>query len=312
MENIKRIDEIDFIKGVLILLMVLFHLTYFTHKHENLTTWVYCFHMSSFLLLSGYLQKKANIVKTIRKILIPYIIVESIYIIGLSALGSILGSNNKVSLTFFSFWNHLLISPIGTYWYLHTLFLCIIVNYFISLLKIHDSIKLFISGIILFILTFYVDGLKWENIIYFLMGSFIQRLKFRINEFIVPSLWSIIPIILISLFSDNLQRGNLSGIGLTFFMISFLWNISTYIPKSSKKILCFCGRNSFCIVLFSPIFTILTKQYISLFKFDSTHILWAIISLIIVSVLCLFTAWICDTLKISQYIAGGKIYSQYE
>lgn len=308
----KRIDEIDFIKGIFILLMVFFHFNFFTNKHEGLTTWIYCFHMSGFLFLSGYLQRKNNIVNAIRKIFIPYILVESVYLIGLNTLGSILGSNNKVSLNIFSFCDYLLISPIGTYWYLHTLFLCIIVNYFISLLKIHDYIKLLISGSILFILTFYIDGLKWENIIYFLMGSFIQRLNFRINEFIIPSLWSIIPIILISLFSNNLQRGNLSGVGLTFFMISFLWNISNYIPNHSKKILCFFGRNSFCIVLFSPIYTILTKQYISLFNFDSTHLLWAIVSLVIVSVLCLLTAWISDTLKISQYIAGGKIYSRYE
>lgn len=117
MENIKRIDEIDFIKGVLILLMVLFHLTYFTYKHENLTTWIYCFHMSGFLFLSGYLQRKNNIVKAIKKILIPYIIVESVYLIGLNTLGSILGSNNKVSLTIFSFWNYLLLllEHIGIY-----------------------------------------------------------------------------------------------------------------------------------------------------------------------------------------------------
>lgn len=291
--------------------MVLFHLTFFTNTYENLTRWVYCFHMSGFLFLSGYLQKN-NIIKAIKKIFIPYIIFEIIYLLGLNTLGTVLGSDNKTSLTFFLLLNHLLITPIGTYWYLHTLFICIIVNNLISLLKIQDYVKLYISGGILFILTFYLDGLKWENIIYFLMGSSIQKLNLKINEFIIPSSWTIIPIILISFFSSDLQRGNLSGIGLTLFIISFLWYISTHAPYFHKKIVCFLGRNSFCILLFSPIFTILAKQYITLFNFDTTHILWAIISLLIINLLCLLTAQICDNLRISQYLTGGKIYSKYE
>lgn len=115
-----------------------------------------------------------------------------------------------------------------------------------------------------------------------------------------------------AVFSDSLQRGNLSGIGLTLFVISFLWSVSTQVPSSCRKILCFLGRNSLGIVLFSPIFTVLTKLYISYFNFDSSHILCAIISLIIVIVLCLLAAWICDILKISQYLMGNKIYSRYE
>ena len=48
-------SELDFVKGVLITLMVLFHLSYFVERHVALTEWVYTFHMSGFLVISGLL-----------------------------------------------------------------------------------------------------------------------------------------------------------------------------------------------------------------------------------------------------------------
>lgn len=52
-----RIVELDFVKGVLITLMVLCHLSLFVMTYKDIVSWVYCFHMSGFLLVSGYLQK---------------------------------------------------------------------------------------------------------------------------------------------------------------------------------------------------------------------------------------------------------------
>lgn len=49
-----RSSELDFVKGVLITLMVLFHLSYFVERHVALTEWVYTFHMSGFLVISGF------------------------------------------------------------------------------------------------------------------------------------------------------------------------------------------------------------------------------------------------------------------
>lgn len=56
-----RIVELDFVKGVLITLMVLCHLSLFVMTYKSIVSWVYCFHMSGFLLVSGYLQKVKEI-----------------------------------------------------------------------------------------------------------------------------------------------------------------------------------------------------------------------------------------------------------
>ena len=81
----KRMDELDFLKVVFILLMVAFHLVYIGNKYPYAKAVVYTFHMPGFLLISGYL---ANTQKTVRKflrgmgrLLLPYLIMEGAYII---------------------------------------------------------------------------------------------------------------------------------------------------------------------------------------------------------------------------------------
>lgn len=308
-----RIVEIDFVKGVLISLMVLFHLNLFAETYENVTEWVYSFHMSGFLLISGYFQKtEGNLQKLwalTRKIFIPYIIFETVYLIGLYLLGEILGSQNQASLTLDSACERLFLSPAGTYWYLHTLFICIVVCFSISWLKLNSFVSWMLTGCVLFVLTFFIGGLSWGNIIYFMTGSLLNKLGLGINKAIQPSLLSVIPIVIISAFTTNLSRAEWSGMGLTFFMLSLLMALYVYLPSYCQDIISKLGKNSLCIVLFSPIFTVLTKQYVNLFQFDSSHIVWAFISLLAVLILCITCAKLCDKLRISFWIAGGNLYN---
>ncbi len=50
-----RQPELDFIRGVMIILMVVFHLGYIGDLYPTAKAFVYTFHMPAFLLLSGYL-----------------------------------------------------------------------------------------------------------------------------------------------------------------------------------------------------------------------------------------------------------------
>lgn len=50
----ERVIELDFLKGVMIVLMVLFHLSYLKIEWAYLNDVVYTFHMSTFLIISGF------------------------------------------------------------------------------------------------------------------------------------------------------------------------------------------------------------------------------------------------------------------
>lgn len=313
----ERIVELDFVKGVLITLMVLCHLTLFLVTYEDFVSWVYCFHMSGFLLISGYLQntskyKSQVMMKAVRGILLPYLFFEALYVVAIALIGGYMGSNNQSSLALASLANYLLINPIGTYWYLHTLFICVVVSYLVSLGKLNAFSALLLSASVLFCLTLFIEGLQWANVIYFVIGSFMQRMDFKFKQFVVPSLVAIVPVALVTVFGTNVGgEETLSGVALTLCMISLLMGIFAYTPRAIRRLFMYVGRNSLAVVLFSPIFSVLAKQYTSLFTFDTTHLLWSFTSLVLVMALCLLSAWLCDKTRLPNCLMGTNIYRKF-
>ena len=121
----KRSLEIDYLKGILILLVISFHLVWFEQLHPYAKQVVYSFHMPGFLLISGYLmnvgKQPKDFLRTLLWLAIPYIIMESGYIV----MASLLPINEHIDhLTPAVFFDRLCLHPLGPYWYLHTLILC--------------------------------------------------------------------------------------------------------------------------------------------------------------------------------------------
>lgn len=69
----ERIHQLDYLKGIFILLMVTFHLAPIYENYPVLLAAVYTFHMAGFLIISGYLANIENIFTVITKIAVPYI-----------------------------------------------------------------------------------------------------------------------------------------------------------------------------------------------------------------------------------------------
>lgn len=121
----KRIEELDFLKSIFILLMVAFHLLYFADHYPLLKQWVYTFHMPGFLLISGYLMPVnkggRHIARTLWWFTVPYLFLESAYIV----LSTVVPVHDPIKdLTILVFVEKIFFNPVGPYWYLHTLILC--------------------------------------------------------------------------------------------------------------------------------------------------------------------------------------------
>ncbi|MBF1073901.1 MAG: acyltransferase family protein, partial [Prevotellaceae bacterium] len=146
----KRIVEIDYLKSVFILLMIAFHLAYFADNYPYLKQFVYTFHMSGFLIISGYLMKAGKTVRqygrTILWLAVPYVIMETGYV----GMASVLPIKDHVeNLTLQVFLNKLLVNPLGPYWYLHTLILCGVL-YFVTFrwIKTTNFSRLIVLGLL--------------------------------------------------------------------------------------------------------------------------------------------------------------------
>ena len=128
-----RILELDYLKCVFILLMIVFHLVYIGNRYPVAKAFVYTFHMPGFLIISGYLlhvQKPVpQFLRYIQWIFVPYLLMESGYVV----MASILPIREHIQqLTFGLFLDKLFLHPLGPYWYLHTLMLCGIVTYVVA------------------------------------------------------------------------------------------------------------------------------------------------------------------------------------
>ena len=132
----ERVVELDYLKCILILLMVLFHLAYFSEKYPLLKQFVYAFHMPVFLILSGYLTNiNKGTEKKIREILwlfIPYSLMEASYVVTASVL-PIREHFDGLSIELLI--RKVLMEPMGPYWYLHTLLVCEVMYYVVFLFK---------------------------------------------------------------------------------------------------------------------------------------------------------------------------------
>ena len=275
--------------------------------------------MTELLIMSGYfanVEKKINtFINSILRIFIPYVIFEAAYLLMLFFIGKSMQASTSIdNLTFFSFIDLIAENPKGPYWYLHTLVICTSVYYFVySILKLKRTTAFLVLSLILYGLTVVIDMFGWHNVIYFLIGVYISQSKRNLVETIPQSFLTIIPLCILFASCNNYVSGSLAGVSITILVISFLLSIYEYCPVKARKFLSYLGCNTLVVVVFSPIFTIVTKIVAPYFKFDPTAITFVVFSLIFVVASSLFCSKVSDLLKISKYIFWkDRIYVGYK
>ena len=314
----ERIHQLDYLKGIFILLMVLFHLALVEETYPIVREAVYTFHMSAFLIISGYLanvdKQPGAFAKGVLRIAVPYLLFEALYILMQYFMGRSLGAHNAIeSLTATDFVTRLLTMPTGPYWYLHTLVICTLIYWLVyRVLRLQGISGLALSGLILFGLSLVIEGLDWSNVIYFLIGLFVMRSGLSFLKVFTPSFIALLPLIVLFAFRENYHNGSLAGVAITALVISLLLAVYPYCFNVIRDGLCYIGRNSLAIVVFSPIFTIVTKMAAPYFSFDPTAICFALIALAVIVACCLLCAYLSDKLKLSRFIfLKDKFYRPY-
>lgn len=312
----QRVPQLDYLKGIFILLMVMFHLQPVELTYPTLRAAVYTFHMPAFLIISGFL---ANVEKAptafgkgLIRIVVPYIVFEALYIAMQCLVGGSLGAHNAIgNITAADFMLMMATQPTGPYWYLHTLALCTAVYYLVySIFKLKDLSGLAVMGVMLYGLSLAIEGLDWHYVIYYLIGVLIMRSGHALTAVITPSWWAVLPLVVLFWLPDNYDCGSLAGIAITILVMSLLLAVYPVCGGLIRRLAAYIGRNSLAIVVFSPIFTLLAKRAAPAFDFDPTAVCFTIAALAFVAAGCLGCAWLSDKLHISRYIfAGRDIYN---
>lgn len=307
----KRQDELDFLKCIFLLLMIVFHLEFVSTTFSYAKKIVYTFHMPGFLLISGYLFNSEKTTKDFLKMLlwlaVPYLIMESGYIVMSSKLGTF---GHIEQLNCLVFLKTLFLNPIGPYWYLHTLIICFSVYYFISKwIRKPDIISIVITALVAFALS-KVQVVNFSKAMYLLAGIAIRKSKIPFNRFFCPSWWSALILIPLLAFRSNLSSKTFGGVLIVYFVISLLLFIYSRLSEKTLRPLLKIGRNSLIVYLFSPIFTMLCKFLIPVFPSTWNAELRATLFTIIALPICIGGSFLVgkmfDITHLSKWVFGKE------
>lgn len=316
----RRVEEIDFLRCVLILLMITFHIVYIGDTYGVAKQFVYTFHMPAFLLVSGYLCNTAKGAKEFLRamlwIFIPYLVMEACYVV----MASVLPIREHIdNLTVPLLLEKLFLHPLGPYWYLHTWVLCSLVYFFAMRIGNHSQstpggeekpasgrkiLRLFIAVVCCVVLG--LCGLvSIPNAFYFMAGAVLRQYGVPFLRAFYPAVWAIVPVVLIALFPSQLDRATMGGMAIVYFMICFLLSLYRFLGERLRRPLLLIGRNTLLLLLFSPIFTALSKTYQPFFVgFDPSGIVFCIVTVTLATLGSLAIGSLSDILRLSPLFFG--------
>lgn len=304
----KRLDELDFLKCIMIVLMVAFHLVYFEELHPYAKRIVFTFHMPVLLIISGYLtnidKSPLQFLRGVLWLFVPYLVMESGYIWMCSMLPV---GDHIDNLTMSVFLDRLFLHPLGPYWYLHALILCGLTYYAVFRLCpfINTMSRCILLGLI-YAGYACLGIISISRAFYFLAGVVVLQSRFSFLDVFKSSWLAIIGLTLLVINPDNLHTDVVGGVLIVYLVISFCLALFGVVRGRLRNLSLFLGRNTMPIFVFSPMFTILCKYLVPYLAFDKTGLLFLVISLIIGISGSLAIGWVMDKLHVSQFFFGKK------
>lgn len=186
--RVQRLDYLDMVKGIGIILVVLGHSTY---AGENLLTWIASFHMPLFFIVSGMLlqytneeEKSMKVIckKKMKSIMLPYFSFTIIYLIMDGLLMALhIGSKTWIAF-FYEMVGSITLFGISTLWFLPALFFGEIVFLYIRKKKSHIltiGIGIFFAVVIGLTHSFFDTNYPLYNAIYYLIPGYFIIFLYR-------------------------------------------------------------------------------------------------------------------------------------
>ena len=298
-----RIEELDYLKGILITLVVLFHLTYFSTEYTLAKQFVYTFHMPAFLVISGWLMNieapLPHFGRMISKILLPYIVFESGYIV-ISALKMVAVPIAELNVSTFLY--HFFASPVGPYWFLHTLIICAVVYKLWHTIFASSTSKQALAMVLtIWLLAQYVHIISFASGCFFIAGAVLRRSNIHLTSVLSPNILALIALAVLCTNPDFFVEESLSGIAIVYVMMSVMLLFYNLSPHFLRSKVCYLGQRTLPIYLYSPLFTFLFKAFKLYFNFDPTRFVFAF-----VATTCCIIGSLCADKVVKTIINGAQ------
>ena len=303
----KKITEIDFVRCVLMCIVILVHIVSLGELYPSAKTAAFTFFMPSFLIITGYL---VNIDKNLRqfsvyilRIALPYIIMVTAFSLA-SLVMPVRDGLSELSVSALA--ERIFVTSIGPYWFLYDMIVCGVAYYAVFSLaprSIGLASRLSLFACLLYVEAWFIPLLTFGDASLYFIGVALRQMGVGFVRAFRPSFFSLLPFSVLIVQRDLWNKW--LCLLLPFFAISFLVWCHYVFPLRIRNLMNYLGHNTLPIYIFHPIFTMLSKFYLPFFAFDSTGILHAAATIVLSFLGSILIAKVLDKTGISR-IFGTK------
>ena len=322
----QRNTDIDWIRAILIILMILIHIVSFGNAYPQLKAGILSFMMPTFLIITGYLVNIGKSPKEMGRYLMCLALPYVIMVTGFSVLSYFMPVRDGITeLSLSQICEKIFVTSIGPYWFIQTMIICGIL-YYASFkgatwgklrqgkTTMSTTTSLFIFAILLLLLS-KTPALSPSAATYYFIGVVLRQCHIGFDRIFRPSPAALLLWLLLLGMEDWYDWGTLAIVFSCWCCISSLMWIHSLINRlqdnasvrRTEDTLLYIGRNTLPIYLFHPIFTMAAKFYHPLFSWDRSEICFALVTIFIAIAGSIGIAKMMEKTHLAYLFGKGKM-----
>lgn len=322
----QRNTDIDWIRAILIILMILIHIVSFGNAYPQLKAGILSFMMPTFLIITGYLVNIEKSSKEMGRYLMCLALPYVIMVTGFSVLSYFMPVRDGITeLSLSQICEKIFVTSIGPYWFIQTMIICGIL-YYVSFkgaiwgtlrqgkTTMSTTTSLFIFATLLLLLS-KTPALSPSAATYYFIGAVLRLCHIGFDRFFRPSPVALLLWINLLGLEEWYDWGTLAIVFSCWCCISSLMWIHSLINhlqdnacvRKTEATLLYMGRNTLPIYLFHPIFTMAAKFYHPLFSWDRSEIIFALVTIFIAIAGSIGIAKMMEKTRLAYLFGKGKM-----
>ena len=322
----QRNTDIDWIRAILIILMILIHIVSFGNTYPQLKAGILSFMMPTFLIITGYLVNIEKSPKEMGRYLMCLALPYVIMVTGFSVLSYFMPVRDGITeLSLSQICEKIFVTSIGPYWFIQTMIICGIL-YYVSFngatwgtlrqgkTTMSTTTSLFIFATLLLLLS-KAPALSPSAATYYFIGAVLRQCHIGFDRIFRPSPVALLLWINLLGLEEWYDWGTLAIVFSCWCCISSLMWIHSLIKRLQDNVsvrktedtLLYMGRNTLPIYLFHPIFTMAAKFYHPLFSWDRSEICFALVTIFIAIAGSIGIAKIMEKTHLAYLFGKGKM-----
>lgn len=322
----QRNTDIDWIRAILIILMILIHIVSFGNAYPQLKAGILSFMMPTFLIITGYLVNIEKSSKEMGRYLMCLALPYVIMVTGFSVLSYFMPVRDGITeLSLSQICEKIFVTSIGPYWFIQTMIICGIL-YYVSFkgaiwgtlrqgkTTMSTTTSLFIFATLL-LLQSKTPALSPSAATYYFIGAVLRQCHIGFDKIFRPSPVALLLWLLLLGMEEWYDWGTLAIVFSCWCCISSLMWIHSLIKRlqdnacvrKTEDTLLYIGRNTLPIYLFHPIFTMAAKFYHPLFSWDRSEIIFALVTIFIAIAGSIGIAKMMEKTRLAYLFGKGKM-----